>query len=71
MYDGSYGTAIREILHFIHSRKTGLDLRHHLILPVPELHMTGMRDLWESMHASLNQVLIARAAFEMAYFAYF
>lgn len=58
MYDGSYGTAIREILHFIHNRKTGLDLRQQFILPVPELHMTGMGDLWESMQASSNEVFV-------------
>lgn len=56
MYDSSYGTAIREILHFIHHRKTGLELRQQLILPVPELHTTGTGGLWESRHASSCEV---------------
>lgn len=51
MYDGSNGTAIREILHFIHDRKTGLELRQQLILPVPELHMTGMGGGFVGVHA--------------------
>lgn len=60
MYDSGYGTAVRQILHFIHGRKTGLELRQQLILPVPELYTTGNGDL----SASSNEVLLSGAGFE-------